>query len=226
MKYEVLLFDADGTLLDFKKSEAIGLTKVFETFHIPDSNRYRQYYLNLNDALWRGFEEGKYPKQYIFDVRFQMMLDHFHLEGDGRAMERCYRKWLNKGCHLMKDALPVIKQLAETHVLYIITNGTSHTQHQRLKDSGLYPYFQQVFVSEEIGCQKPQKEYFDYVVNQIQKPRDRMLVIGDSLHSDILGAKQANIASCLLNPDHLKPDGDILPDYEISALTDIWNILS
>lgn len=225
MNDKILLFDADGTLLDFKKSEEVGLTKVFEEYQIPNPAQCRAFYLKLNEQLWQDFEQGKFPKQHIFDVRFQMMLDHFHLDGDGKAMEQSYRSWLNKGSHLIKGARSLIQQLAAQYELYIVTNGVSKTQYQRLHDSGLAPYFKQVFVSEDIGYQKPQKEYFDYVLKHLQKDPKQMLLIGDSLSSDIVGANRAGIASCWYNPDHLVNETEAKPDYEIATLEELWNLL-
>ncbi len=226
MKYKILLLDADGTLLDFKRSEEIGLTHVFEEFQIPNRDACRTYYLKLNEILWKGFEEGSYPKQVIFDTRFQNMLDHFHIAGDGKAMEHSYRAWLDRGSHLIPHALDMVKKLSRCCSLYIITNGVSKTQHRRLSDSGLRPYFQDVFVSEDIGFQKPKKEYFDYVLNHIQGEKADMLVIGDSLHSDILGANQAEIASCWFHEKSLVNTTDIHCDYEITSLEELWNIVT
>lgn len=225
MKYRILLFDADGTLLDFRKSEAVGLNQVFDTFAIPNQDACRTYYLDLNEVLWKGFEQGEFPKEHIFDVRFQMMLDHFGIEGDGKAMEACYRHWLNKGSHTISGALPLVQELSQTYDLYIVTNGVSKTQYQRLSESGLLPYFKAVFVSEDTGYQKPQKEYFDYVLHHIQEVPEEMLLIGDSLSSDILGANRANIAACWYNPEHCINQSEAIVDYEIHALEELWTIL-
>lgn len=227
MKKRVLLFDADGTLLDFKKSEEVGLNHVFEEYHISNPEACRAYYLQLNEQLWKGFEQGDFPKQHIFDVRFQMMLDEFGIEGNGIEMEQHYREWLNKGYHTIPGALTLIKALSENdYELYIVTNGVSKTQYQRLQESGLKPYFKAVFVSEDIGDQKPNKGYFDYVFAHIPNAqKEEMLLIGDSLSSDMLGANQAGIASCWYNPEHENNTTQAKPDFEISTLEDLWEIL-
>lgn len=226
MKKRVLLFDADGTLLDFKKSEEVGLHHVFEEFQIPNPIACRSYYLELNDQLWKDFELGKIERQHIFDVRFQMMLDTFNIDGDGKQMEQRYREWLNQGSHTIQGALALIQELAKEYDLYIVTNGVSKTQYQRLQDSGLAPYFKDIFVSEDIQAQKPNKAYFDYVLAHIPPvKKEEMLLIGDSLSSDILGANQAGIPSCWFNPDHISNDTSAKPDYEISSLEALWKII-
>lgn len=225
MTYSILLFDADGTILDFKESERIGLENVFKEKQLPFSEEMRNHYLNMNDQLWRGFEEGKYPKQHIFDVRFQRLLDAFHIEGDGREWEKAYREQLNQGCHVIAQAKEVLSALAKQYRLYIITNGVSHTQYQRIKGAGLEDLFAGIFVSEDIGYQKPQIEYFDYVLEHIDGDKKEMLVIGDSLHSDILGANKVGIDSCWYNPENLINDSAANPTYEIACLEDLWNLL-
>lgn len=225
MPYKILLFDADGTLLDFKESERVGLQTVFEEKGIPFTEKMRSYYLEMNVQLWKDFELGKFPKQHIFDVRFQQLLDAFQIEGNGNEFETAYREQLNKGSHIIPHAIELCGTLAKHYRMYIITNGVSHTQYQRLHDSGLDAYFAGIFVSEDIGYQKPQKEYFDYVLQQIDGDKSEMLVIGDSLSSDILGANLSGIDSCWLNMEGAINDTKANPTYEIERLTDLWKLL-
>lgn len=225
MAYTILLFDADGTLLDFKETERVGLQRVFQDKKIAFNEEMRTYYLDMNAQLWKDFEDGKISKQHIFDVRFQRLLDAFHIEGDGKEFEEAYRAQLNAGAHIIPHAIELCATLAKHYRMYIITNGVSHTQYMRLEKAGLEPYFAGIFVSEDIGYQKPQKEYFSYVLNHIDGEKGEMLVIGDSLTSDILGANLAGIDSVWLNSDKSENATSANPTYEIERLEDLWKLL-
>lgn len=220
MKFQALLFDVDGTLLDFKKTERTALEYVGKEFQIPDQKPWIKFYQTLNASLWKGFEQGKYEKQFIFDTRFQTLLDHFQMEGNGIAMEHRYREYLNKGCDTIKDAHVVIEELSKRYDLYIVTNGVAKTQHLRLENAQLKHYFKDIFVSETIRHQKPDPAYFAYVCDHIPYEKTKLLIIGDSLSSDIAGAKAYGMQSCWFNPEKKKAK-DILPDMEIHALIEL-----
>ena len=225
MKYQALLFDADGTLLDFKKSEENGLRSVFTYFPVPDRKSCEAYYKELNQKLWDRFEKGEITKQTIFDTRFSKLCSYFNLPYDGILMEAYYRKCLNEGHDLIDGAYELIKALSKQYSLYIITNGVAQTQYRRLKDSHLLPFFQAIFVSEEIGYQKPDRAYFDYVCTKVPCKREQMLVVGDSLNCDILGAQRSQIASVWFHTDHQDNAVSVKPDYEIHALEELWSVL-
>lgn len=225
MRYDAILFDADGTLLDFQRSEEVALGRVLKQFGLPDTDAVRAYYRSCNAQLWRGFEAGKYPQQHIFDVRFAALLEYCEASGDGKAMEAYYREQLNHGAHVIDHALTMCEALAQKLALYIVTNGVTKTQELRLTQSGLKPFFQAIFTSEAIGYRKPQKEFFDAVLPQIPYEKERLLLVGDSLHSDILGANQAGIDACWFHPADADRDPDIAARYEITSLEELWNIL-
>lgn len=225
MRYDAILFDADGTLLDFQRSEAAALGDVLNQFGVPDTPKVRVFYHTYNEKLWHDFEAGKFPKQHIFDVRFDALLRYCGMNGDGKAMEAHYRDGLNRGTHLIDHALTMCRALAKKLDLYIVSNGVAQTQELRLMQSGLRPYFQAVFTSETVGYQKPQTEFFDIVLKEIPYVKERLLLVGDSLHSDILGANRAGIDACWFHPLPVDYDETIVPRYEISSLEELWNIL-
>lgn len=225
MRYDVILFDADGTLLDFQRSEAEAISAVLNRFGLPNTPEVRKYYRTLNEQLWHDFETEKFSKQHIFDVRFPTLLNYCGIVGDGKAMEAYYRDQLNHGAHLMDHALPMCEALAKRLDLYIVTNGVAQTQELRLAQSGLRGYFQAVFTSEAIGYRKPQIEFFAAVLDQIPHSKERMLLVGDSLHSDILGANRSGIDACWFHPASAVGDAGIVARYEITSLEELWNIL-
>ncbi len=127
----------------------------------------------------------------------------------------------------MKGALELITNLQKRFVLHIVANGVSRTQDKHLRDSGLYPYFNEVFVSEDTGFQKPMKEFFEYVFTRIPAfPREKGLIIGDSLRADIRGGQRAGLDSCWFNPTETGNDTDTVPTYEIQKLDELYQILN
>ena len=167
------------------------------------------------------------PANYhdLLDNRFRLFFEQYEREVDGRQTEARYRQYLNQGYQLMADSLEVVENLSKKEELYIVTNGVSVTQHQRLKKSGLAPYFKKFFISEELGVHKPMKAFFDIVFSEIpQLDKEKTVIIGDSLTSDIKGGQVAGIDTIWMNPQG-KVANEIKPTFQIKKLTDLYQIL-
>jgi 2-haloacid dehalogenase len=222
MGYRHLLFDADNTLLDFDACEAGALERLFREMGLPWSRESAAVYHTANEALWRALERGELTQQELLDTRFAVAFRKLGLEADGKKAEARYRELLGEGAFLMPGAVEVCRELAEGHSLWIVTNGVSNTQRSRLARSGLDRWFQGIFVSGEMGVQKPQPEYFDRVMEALGRPDPReVLLIGDSLTSDIRGGVQAGLPTCWYNPRGKENDTPWKPDYEIRELREI-----
>lgn len=225
-RYDILLFDADRTLLDFDATEKQALKGTFEKYKIPFHEEIQQTYQKLNHQLWKAYEEGSIDRHTVIYTRFDKLFSEFGLKVDGVAFEDDYQVALSRGHDLMAHAMDVVTKLKKKHDLYIVTNGVSATQYRRLNDSGLDQHFKKLFISEECGYQKPQKEYFDVVFQHIQpKDKDRVLIIGDSLSSDIQGGINAGIHTCWFNPEKSKNDKGLVIDHEITDLRELCNIV-
>ncbi len=226
--YTTLLLDADGTLLDFDEAERQSSASVMRTYGINPTDELIERYHQINLECWKAFERGDIPKKAIFQTRYPRFFSELGITVDADQVERLYRERLDACAFLLPGALDICAYLKEKYRLYIITNGVSSTQYSRLALSGLDQYFLDVFVSEDAGSQKPQKEYFDYCLARIpEKDTGNMLVIGDSLTSDIRGGKNAGIATCWTNfinsPE--PSESELLPDYEIHDLNELKYIL-
>lgn len=221
-----LLFDADHTLLDFRASEKKALSQTFAEYGLPFPDAVYQQYQLQNAKLWQDYEKGLIDRKTVLHTRFCKLFAQFGYAADGAAFEDSYRFHLDRACDLMPDAIEVVAQLSKTHALYIVTNGVVSTQKMRLRDSGLAPYFRDVFISEEVGCQKPQKAFFDQCFARIPDfaPADA-IIIGDSLSSDIKGGNLAGIDTCWFNPEGKKNESDAQPDYKIRALRELLALL-
>lgn len=224
--YHTVLFDVDGTLLDFKAAEKSGIDVVMQQYGVCPTEELRRQYRAINDRLWREYEEGSIDRQYIMDTRFAEFFQNLGKTVNGAEAEKLYRKQLDRSAVLIDNAIEICACLSAGHALYVVTNGVSQTQHRRIKDSGLAPYFKGIFVSEDAGSQKPQKEFFEYCFSRMpDEDRTHMLIVGDALASDIKGGNNAGIDTCWYNPGQIKPDVDVRIDYEITDLLELKGIV-
>lgn len=227
MKKKFLLFDADRTLLDFSASEKSALAKTFAEYDLPFTPEVYQWHLVNNAKLWQDYEKGIIDRKTVLYTRFVRLFDHFGYEGDGAAFEDSYRHNLDNSCDLFPEAMEVVQTLSKTHDLYIVTNGVASTQENRLRDSGLSPWFKDIFISEQVGSQKPQKEFFDHCFARIPGfDPAQALIIGDSLSSDIKGGNNAGIETCWFNPEGAENHSDARVDVEIHSLKDLYSLLA
>jgi 2-haloacid dehalogenase len=225
-KYKTLLFDVDDTLLDFGAAEKLALQLLFEEQKIPLTSEMEDHYKKINQKLWKRFEAGDLGRDEVVNTRFSIFFNEYGKEVDGPSLEKNYRSYLEQGHQLVEGAIELITELYQDYDLYIVTNGVSKTQDRRLRDSGLYPLFKKIFVSEDTGYQKPMKEFFDYVFARIPNLEvERALIIGDSLNADIKGGELAGLDTCWFNPKMKENYTKIRPTYEINKLDELTRIL-
>lgn len=224
--FTTVLLDVDGTLLDFDEAERRGVRVVMQAHGVTPTKALEQRYHEINKKYWKAFERGEIPKEAIIERRFVEFFKTLGKEIDPVEVECLYREQLDSCAILMDGALDICAYLKERYQLYVVTNGISHTQYRRLKDSGLDQYFADIFVSEDAGSQKPKIEYFRYCFARIAEPDpSRMIIIGDSLTSDIQGGKNAGIATCWVNFGRQPRMAGIRADYEVHRLGEIKKIL-
>lgn len=204
MRYDIFLLDADGTLLDFSRCEDVSLRQALRRGGIPCGDEVAALYSRINRSLWEAFERGEMPKAAIHCRRFEMLLAELGISGDAAAIADDYRDGLACGYFLIDGALQVCRTLARMGRIYIVTNGVSRTQFSRLAGSGLMDSFRGIFVSEDAGSPKPSRAYFDYVFARIPGfDRNRAILVGDSLTSDMAGGETAGVDTAWYNPEAL-----------------------
>lgn len=225
MKYTSLFLDLDNTLLDFNKSEASAVQKVLADNSLPSDEETVKLYSEINKSFWERFERGEMPKDAIFEGRFRQLLKTLNANGNPEKISKEYCKQLAFGFHIVEGAKELLERLKRKgYKLYATTNGFSFTQYNRIEGSGLGVFFDKVFISEDAGHQKPEKEYFDYVLANVpEKDTSRILVVGDSQSSDILGAINSGLDACWYNPHKLAKKYPC--KYEISSLLELDSIL-
>lgn len=223
---EFLFLDMDNTILDFDMAERIALPKTLAAFGISASDDLVARYHAINKTCWEMLERGEIVRAEIGTRRFGELFAQEGVEGDAEACNELYLKNLAIGHYFLPGAEEAVHRLSKKYRLYIASNGTASVQAGRMTSANLYPYFEKVFVSQEVGANKPAKEFFDRSFAQIPDfDPQKAMIVGDSLTSDILGGINAGIATCWVNPEHKPVNPDIQPDYEIENLAQLEELL-
>ena len=222
---KLICFDIDETLMDFHKGEEIAFFEAMKEVNVECSQQDYFEYKRINSACWKALERNEISKEKLKTYRFELFKDECHKNFDAYQISKVYEKALGNQCFLFDDAMNVVKKCYEMCDLAVTTNGISHIQRNRLKLSNLEQYFKYLFISEEIGASKPQKEYYDAIIKISECQPDEILIIGDSLSADILGAVNSGCKSVWFNPKHLENSLNLKIDYIIDDLNQIVSIV-
>ena len=230
LKYKFLLFDLDHTLLDFDAAEDIALTQLLEEEGVEDIQTYKDYYVPMNKALWKDLEQKKITKAELIKTRFAKLFAHFVIEKDGAYLAERYQFFLSKQGQTFPGVEDLLKKLiSKGYELYAATNGITYIQTGRLEQSGIAPYFKEIFISEQLHTQKPDAEFYEKNGARIPNfDKNQTLMIGDSLSADIQGGNNAGIDTIWYNPHHLENKTQAQPTYEVDsyqALLDCLGLL-
>ncbi len=219
MSYQWLLFDVDNTLFDFDAAELNALARTFPQFGYTYAPEIGETYRQINRALWQAFERGELTAGQLRVTRFQHLFQAMGLEADPVAFSDAYLSHLAACPDLVDGAAELIPRLSRTHYLGLITNGLADVQRPRLAASPISRYFTAVTISDEIGVAKPDPGIFDAAFAAMGHPaKNDVLIIGDSLTSDIRGGANYGIDTCWYNPGGKPNPNGLAPTYEIRHL--------
>lgn len=226
MDKKILFIDVDDTILDFTGGEKVALEAVLTCFNLPSDENTVSIYHECNNRVWREFERGEISKPDLLIKRFSMFLGIIDkTDVSPRLINEKYFDFLEKQHSYINGALEFINKIARYYRIFLVTNGTTRIQNRRLADSGLINLVEDVFISEQLGVQKPLKEYFEIVEQKITNfDKSKCVLVGDSLTSDILGGKNYGIKTIWYNP-HKKIADPIKPDYEADNFDSLYDIL-
>ncbi len=227
MKYEIIIFDADETLFDFKKSERDAFKNTMVEFNIEyDENYHLKLYTDINTAIWKELEDGLITQKKLKVERFKRLSDKLNASFDEAEFAKAYMKHLSFASFLYDNSIDLIENLHKDCRLSIITNGLTDVQDNRIRKSIIAKYFEDIVISEEVKVSKPDPKIFELALNNINHTdKSKVLMVGDSLTSDIQGGINFGIDTCWFNPNKIVNKTVIKPTYEVSNLMELKDIL-
>lgn len=227
MKYEVIIFDADETLFDFEKSEREAFKNTMLEFNINyDEDYHLKLYKDINTAIWKELEEGLITQKELKVERFKRLSDKLNAGFDENEFAKAYMKNLSQASFLYDDSEHLLETLHKDYRITVVTNGLIDVQTTRIKKSIIAKYFEDVVISEEVEVLKPDPKIFEIALKNINyTDKSKVLLVGDSLTSDIQGGVNFNIDTCWYNPNKIVNSTELKPTYEINNLMELKTIL-
>ncbi len=226
--FTTILMDADDTIFDFPKCEYGALKNTLKHFGLDFNDDIYNKFSEINKALWKKFEMNQITRSQLRVRRFGELLescfDKLNLN-KAEILADQYVEELSKQEILIDGAYAAVEKISENCDIYIITNGLSSVQRGRFQRSPITKLIKKLYISDEMGVQKPHKEFFELVLNDIsEKDTSKILVVGDSLTSDMQGGKNAGLLTCLYDPKHQVQMPHPLCDYQVSKLDEILDL--
>ena len=221
-----IFLDLDDTILDFRRAERRAISETLRRFGIDPTPAVVDRYHELNRQQWELLEEGKLTRPQVLTRRFDLLFSELGVDRSSQEAQAAYETQLSQGHFFMPGARELLETLAPRYDLYLATNGTPVVQAGRIQSAGIAPYFKNIFISEKLGANKPSPAFFRACFAAIPDfDPAAALVVGDSLTSDIRGARNVGLRSCWYNPEDLPSRPDIVPDYTIHALEELPPLL-
>lgn len=223
---EFLFLDMDDTILDFHKAEAIALSKTLGDYDLAPTEAVCARYSQINRAHWQRLENRELTRDQVVVGRFETLFREYGVPVEAEDVAMAYERNLSQGHYFMPGAEAALQRLSQKYKLYLASNGTSRVQWPRLESAGIKGYFQDIFISQDMGADKPSIEYFRGCFQRIPGfDVRRAMIVGDSLTSDIRGGRNVGMRTCWIN--HRKETGreDIPADYEIEYLSQLEDLL-
>ena len=225
-KIKAILYDVDGTLLDFETQEEVALSYCFKKYNLGElSEEKLELYKRINLGYWEMFEKNLITKEKLVVKRFEDYLEALGVKLNAEEVNDTYFSKLGDTIVFKDNSYELVKSLKGKIKQYVVTNGAIIVQKTKLAKSGFDKLMDDVFISDEVGYQKPRKEFFDAIKNRLGDiANDEILIVGDSLTSDMKLADNCNLISCFYNPKKKDYKVDFKIDYEISDLNEVKKI--
>lgn len=219
-----VFFDLDDTLLDFKRAERESIAATLDEFGLDSGEDTVKRYSEINDGLWKRLERGEFTREHLLSERFRILLRELGSSVSARDMRDAYEGRLASSYFMLEGAKEILDTIYTRYRLYIASNGILQVQRKRIAGAGISRYFENVFISEELGAEKPSELFFERAFSKIPGFRkEHAIIIGDSLTSDIAGGAAAGIKTCYFNPKRKAHNAS--PTFEITRLSMLETLL-
>ena len=220
-----IFLDLDDTILDFHRSEAVALRKTLQSLNVNPTDEVIARYSAINLAHWKALERRELTRGDVLTGRFRQLFEELGMNVSPNVAQSLYEKNLSESHFFIDGAPRLLMTLSQKYPLYIASNGTTLVQTSRIASSGIGRYFKAVFLSEQLGADKPQIEFFERATGQIEgyNPSEA-IILGDSITSDMQGGINAGMHTCWFNPHHRDNHG-ITPEFEITDLAQFDSVL-
>ena len=220
-----VFLDLDDTILDFHRSEAVALRKTLQSLNVQPTDEVIARYSAINRAHWQALERKELTREQVLTGRFRQLFEELGLNVSANVAQSLYEKNLSESHFFIDGAPRLLKQLSQKYPLYIASNGTTIVQTSRIASAGIGRYFKGIFLSQQLGADKPQIEFFERATGQIEGyTPEESIILGDSLTSDIQGGINAGMHTCWFNP-HGRERNGITPEFEIANLSEFDTVL-
>lgn len=226
MKYELLLFDADGTLFDYDYAEQFALEETLKEFGVKFNSDLLSNYREVNSKIWLEFEQNLITAADLKVERFRRYFEVISMKGDPQKFSDRYLINLSKSTKLLAEAEDIVKHFYGQKKISLITNGLTSVQKPRFKNSAIYPFINSIIISEELGISKPDAGIFEHAMRESNHiVKKTTIIIGDNLGSDIKGGLLFGIDTCWYNPANKENNTKIEPTFEINSLSELTDII-
>lgn len=224
--FEILLIDLDDTILDFQKQESVAIRKTLRDAGLEPTEEVCARYSQINDWHWKQLEKGAITRDEVLQGRFRVLFAEMGVIADSVATAHAYMENLGQGHYFLPGAEEAIRALGQKYRVFLASNGTASVQNRRIESAGLKRMVEGIFISQEVGINKPAKGYFDYCFAHIPNfDINKALMVGDSLSSDILGGQNAGIPTCWVASKEKACTLEKQPDYRIESITELRALL-
>ena len=223
---KIVLLDLDNTIIDFNECARHSIMNIFEEYGFVYTPKVFDTFITENVKIWKRLENGEITKSELRAYRWNIILGKLGIEYDGTIIEEKFEYGVSQGAYPVEGAYELLDYLQDKYELYIVSNGFRFVQESRLKIGDYRKYFKDIFLSEDIGIQKPAPEFFDYCFEKLKNPqKDTVILIGDSLSADIIGGINYGIDCIWFNKNGDTLPDDVKPTYTVDTLSEIKNIL-